>query len=149
MRSRLAVVLVVLVAIVLVGALVHRSGGRKATSPTTTRKAKPKPDPNRVVTLHGPLPGGLLIADRGNNRILLVDPARRTLWNFPTARDRAQGRKLVFDDDTFVEPGGKSLVTNEEEHHDILSIDIGVILATFGGTMVSRADLAGWPLVGA
>jgi 1-acyl-sn-glycerol-3-phosphate acyltransferase len=29
------------------------------------------------------------------------------------------------------------------------AIDIGVVLATFGGTMVSRADLATWPLVGA
>jgi 1-acyl-sn-glycerol-3-phosphate acyltransferase len=29
------------------------------------------------------------------------------------------------------------------------AIDIGVVLATFGGTMVSRADLAGWPVVGA
>lgn len=29
------------------------------------------------------------------------------------------------------------------------AIDIGVALATFGGTMVSRADLAGWPVIGA
>ena len=29
------------------------------------------------------------------------------------------------------------------------AIDIGVVLATFGGTMVSRADLASWPVVGA
>jgi outer membrane protein assembly factor BamB len=100
-------------------------GASHHAQPTTTRpKPKPKPNPNRVVTAKGPLPGGMLIADRGNDRILLVDPKRRTLWSFPTARDRAHGRKLVFDDDTFVEPGGKSLVTNEEENHDILSIDI-------------------------
>ena len=77
-------------------------------------KPKPKQNPNRVVTAKGPLPGGMLIADRGNDRILLVDSKRRTLWSFPTARDRAKGRTLVFDDDTFVEPGGKSLITNEE-----------------------------------
>jgi 1-acyl-sn-glycerol-3-phosphate acyltransferase len=29
------------------------------------------------------------------------------------------------------------------------AIDIGVVLALFGGTMVSRADLARWPVVGA
>ena len=85
---------------------------------------KPKPNPNRVVTSPGPLPGGLVIADRGNDRILLVDPRRRTLWSFPTRRDRSLGRKLVFDDDTFVEPGGKALVTNEEDNQDILSIDV-------------------------
>jgi hypothetical protein len=123
MRWRLALVLAVLATIALIGALVHRSGNGNAASntPTTT---KPKPNPNRVVTLRGPLPGGLLIADRGNNRILLVDPRRRTLWSFPTARDRRLGRQLVFDDDTFVEPGGQALISNEEDHQDIVSINI-------------------------
>jgi outer membrane protein assembly factor BamB len=122
MRSRLAVVLAVLAAIALVGALVHHSSSGNAADTSTT--TKPKPDPNRVVTLPGPLQGGLLIADRGNDRILLVDPNRRTLWRFPTRQDRARGAHLVYDDDTFVEPGGKSLVTNEEDNGDILSIDI-------------------------
>jgi outer membrane protein assembly factor BamB len=126
MMWRIAVALSLAAAFALVGVFVHPWGNKAAATRTTTAKTKPKsrPDPNRMVTLAGPLPGGLLIADRGNDRILLVDPRRRTLWNFPTARDRAQGRKLVFDDDTFVEPGGKALVTNEEENHDILSIDI-------------------------
>lgn len=128
MRPWLAVSLVVLVAVAIVGALAPRRGSPSATPTTTTQK--PKPDPNRPVTLPGPLPGGLLIADRGNDRILLVDPGRKTLWRFPTAADRAKGRRLVFDDDTFVEPGGKTLVTNEEDHGDILSIDI----ATHGVT---------------
>lgn len=39
---------------------------------------------------------------------------------------------------------GRLIVANHRS-----AIDIGVILATFGGTMVSRADLAGWPVVGA
>jgi 1-acyl-sn-glycerol-3-phosphate acyltransferase len=39
---------------------------------------------------------------------------------------------------------GRLLVANHRS-----AIDIGVVLATFGGTMVSRADLASWPLVGA
>ena len=125
MTSRLAVVLAVLAAIALVGAFVQRSHGGSASPPaTSTTKPKPRLDPNRVVTPKGALPGALLIADRGNDRILLVDPHRRTLWSFPTAHDRALHRKLVFDDDTFVEPGGKALVTNEEDHGDILSIDI-------------------------
>jgi hypothetical protein len=76
------------------------------------------------VQIRGPLPGALLIADRGNDRILLVDPRHKPLWSFPTRADRAKGRQLVFDDDTFVQPGGKALVTNEEDHGDILSIDI-------------------------
>jgi outer membrane protein assembly factor BamB len=99
-------------------------GVHTTTRSTTETKSKSRPDSNRVVTARGPLPGALLIADRGNDRVLLVDPARRRLWSFPTAADRARGRELVFDDDTFVEPGGKALVTNEEDHGDILSIDI-------------------------
>jgi hypothetical protein len=79
---------------------------------------------NTPVAIRGPLPGALLIADRGNNRIILVDSHRRILWRFPTSHDRRLGRQLVFDDDTFVEPGGKALISNEEDHQDIVSIDI-------------------------
>jgi lyso-ornithine lipid O-acyltransferase len=39
---------------------------------------------------------------------------------------------------------GRLIVANHRS-----AIDIGVVLATFGGTMVSRADLATWPIVGA
>jgi hypothetical protein len=102
-----------------------------------------------VVTTPGPLPGGLLIADRGNNRILLVDPHRHRLWGFPTAHDRALGRDLVFDDDTFVEPGGKALITNEEDHQDILSIDIATHRVTrlYGrpGVRGGGAGELNWP----
>src|SRR5215472_6656417 len=147
MRSRLAVALAVLVAIALVGAFVHRSGNTDAAR--TTKTTMPKPDPNRVVTLPGPLQGGLLIADRGNNRILLVDPARKTLWLFPTRQDRQLGRQLVYDDDTFVEPGGKTLITNEEDHQDILSIDIKTHRVTrlFGvpGVKGGGPNLLNWP----
>jgi outer membrane protein assembly factor BamB len=142
-RQRLPIFLAVLAAIALVGALVQRS------PQTPTAVQKPKPNPNRVVTLKGPLQGGLVIADRGNNRILLVDPRRRTLWSFPTARDRARGVHLVFDDDTFVEPGGKALITNEEDHQDILSIDIKThrVTSLFGvpGVIGHDSTHLDWP----
>lgn len=38
---------------------------------------------------------------------------------------------------------GRVVVANHRS-----AIDIGVLLATFGGTMVSRADLATWPVIG-
>lgn len=72
----------------------------------------------------GPLPGALLIADRGNDRIILVNPHHRTLWTFPTARDLARGVYLRFNDDSFVAPGGRTIVSNEEEAHTIVSINI-------------------------
>jgi hypothetical protein len=67
-------------------------------------------------TRRGPLPGALLIADRGNNRIILVTPGRRWLWHFPTNADLARGIHLRFNDD--------AIVANEEEAHTIVSIDI-------------------------
>lgn len=115
---RPAIILAVLAAAALLGALAQQS--RSDSAATTT----PKPNPNRVIIHKGPLQGALLIADRGNDRIILVDPHRRTIWRFPTARDRANGVHLVYDDDTFVQPGGKALVTNEEDNGDILSINI-------------------------
>jgi hypothetical protein len=154
MRSRLAVVLAVLAAVALVGALFQRSHGKTNAAATTTTQ-KPEPNPNRVVVPRGPLPGALLIADRGNDRILLVDPHRKVLWSFPTAHDRALHRALVFDDDTFVQPGGKALVTNEEDHGDILSIDIATHRVTrlFGvpgpqagpGVSAGPANHLNWP----
>lgn len=68
-----------------------------------------------------PLPGALLIADRGNNRMLLVDAQHRILWRYPSGPGDAH---LYFNDDGFVEPGGKAIVSNEEEAHTIVSINI-------------------------
>ena len=70
------------------------------------------------------LPGYLLIADRGNNRILVVNPQGTVVWRYPTAADVAAGRILHFNDDTFVEPGGRGLIANEEDYGDVVSVDI-------------------------
>jgi hypothetical protein len=67
----------------------------------------------------GPLPGDLLIADRGNNRILLVNPAHKLLWHFPS---RPGQHKLFFDDDTFFAPGGHAIISNQEDNHQIVMI---------------------------
>lgn len=40
-------------------------------------------------------------------------------------------------------PAGGLVVSNHQS-----AADIGVLLALFGGSLVSRADLAGWPLIG-
>src|SRR5579864_364499 len=70
------------------------------------------------------LPGYLLIADRGNNRILVVDPLGRTVFTYPSATDLAAGRRLYFNDDTFIEPGGQYLIANEEDNHAIVQVGI-------------------------
>jgi hypothetical protein len=70
------------------------------------------------------LPGYLLVADRGNNRILVLNPQGQLVWSYPDAADLAAGRRLHFNDDTFVEPGGRSLIANEEDYGLVVSIGI-------------------------
>jgi outer membrane protein assembly factor BamB len=71
-----------------------------------------------------PLGGALLIADRGNDRMLLVNPGHGVLWRFPTRRDLRHGVHLNFNDDGFVANGGRAIVANEEEAHTIVSINV-------------------------
>jgi DNA-binding beta-propeller fold protein YncE len=68
--------------------------------------------------------GYILIADRGNNRILVVNPEKQVVYEYPNAEDRRAGRVLVFNDDTFVEPGGQALIANEEDNHAIVEISL-------------------------
>ncbi|MBV8256629.1 MAG: hypothetical protein JO073_02315 [Actinobacteria bacterium] len=133
-RRRLPLVLAALAVLALVGALVRHGRASSQNTAATTGTTAPTttaPDPNKPVTLRGALPGALLIADRGNDRMLLVDPARKILWRFPTAADKARGAKVFFDDDTFVEPGGKAIVSNEEDEHTIISVDIATHRETY------------------
>jgi outer membrane protein assembly factor BamB len=67
----------------------------------------------------GPLPGDLLIADRGNNRMLIVTPAHHVIWQFPRPGSKVS---LYFDDDTFFAPSGHEIISNEEEHQDIIRV---------------------------
>ena len=80
--------------------------------------------PYEAAAVRPGLPGYLLIADRGNNRILVVNPQGQVVWRYPTAADVAAGRLLHFNDDTFVEPGGRALIANEEDYGAVVSVGI-------------------------
>jgi outer membrane protein assembly factor BamB len=68
-------------------------------------------------------PGGLLVADRGNGRLLVIDAARRILWRFPTTGSLPPGQQFNADD-AFLSPDGKTIVANDESHGVIDRIDI-------------------------
>ena len=49
------------------------------------------------------LPGPVLIADRANNRLVIVDPRGRILWEFPRRSDLGAGQTFLAADDAFLE----------------------------------------------
>jgi hypothetical protein len=61
------------------------------------------------------VPGYVLIADRNNNRILLVSPSKRVVW----ARAGLRGP-----DDAFFTPGFRSVLTNEEFNDTLTEISL-------------------------
>ena len=76
------------------------------TDPVLTRLGLPP------LSGHSPLPGYLLIADRDNNRLIIVNPAKRIVWRFP--RRAGPGQTLSGPDDAFVSANGRYISSNEE-----------------------------------
>jgi outer membrane protein assembly factor BamB len=71
----------------------------------------------------GAFAGDLLIADRGNDRILIVNSAAQLLWHFPVAGSLPAGQAFSADD-AFLSPDGRTIVANEETHQVVVRIDI-------------------------
>jgi outer membrane protein assembly factor BamB len=92
-------------------------------SPPASATARASSTP--VAALPGAFPGGFLIADRGNGRLLVVDRTGKVWWRFPTSAARAvpSGQSFAADD-AFISPDGLSIVANDETHQVIDRIDI-------------------------
>jgi DNA-binding beta-propeller fold protein YncE len=63
---------------------------------------------------HSPLPGYLMIADRDNDRIIIVTPSKKIVWRFPTPGALKPGQKFAGPDDAFITQDGRYITTNEE-----------------------------------
>jgi len=141
-RNRTITVLVAVVAVIGAGAglvscgpgsttTTTGSGGRAAGSTTTTATPtalfpatgtgaahlQPGSDP-------GVLPGPVLFADEGNDRLLIVDPQGRTLWSFPQPGDLPPGVQFKSPDDAFFTPDGKQIIVTEEDFSVVSLIDV-------------------------
>ena len=81
----------------------------------------------------GPIPGYLLIADRGNNRMLLVDSKKRILWRYPKPGVKPS-MPFRFDDDAFFGPRVDRIISNQEDQHTIqvISFPRGRVLWRYG-----------------
>jgi outer membrane protein assembly factor BamB len=70
------------------------------------------------------LPAPVLVADEDNNRLVVVDPQGRTLWEFPRPGDLRPGQTFIRPDDVFFTPDGKQIVATQEENQVVSIIDI-------------------------
>jgi hypothetical protein len=76
----------------------------------------------------------LLIADRGNNRFLLMDAAMHITWTYPSATSPPDPYGFVFPDDAFFVDHGRAIISNQEENETIVEIGYpsGKILWEYG-----------------
>lgn len=70
------------------------------------------------------LPGPILIADRSNNRLIVVNPKGQIVWQFPRPGDLAPGQTFLIPDDAFFTPDGKYIIATEEDNFVISVISI-------------------------
>jgi outer membrane protein assembly factor BamB len=70
------------------------------------------------------VPGYVLIADRNANKLLIVSPAKRIVWQFPRPGDLRSGESFYDPDDAFFAPGNRRIVTNEEFNDMVAEVDV-------------------------
>ena len=93
-------------------------------SPPPLASAPPGP-PRSAPATAGRFGLGLLIADRGNGRLLIVDDAKRILWRFPGVGGLPRGQRFAADD-AFISPDGRTIVANDEQHQ-VIDLPDGMI----------------------
>jgi len=64
----------------------------------------------------------LLIADRGNNRLLLLDAAMHVVWKYPSAATPRDPFGFYFPDDAFFTGHGTAIISNQEQNDTIVKI---------------------------
>jgi len=81
-----------------------------------------------------PYSGTLLIADRGNDRLVALDAARNLVWQYPSATMPPPPGGFYFPDDAFFVRGGTGIISNQEDNHTIVQIGYpsGKILWQYG-----------------
>lgn len=123
-----------------IGATTYLVGGEDAAgSLSTVVEVRPAPvgaaaGPTTGAATGVPFTGKLLIADRGNNRLLVVNAAKQILWTYPSASAPAPPGSFYFPDDAFFAKGGTEIISNEEGNDTIVQIAFpsGKLLWSYG-----------------
>ena len=116
-----------------------RRSSPSACAAKGSRRARPKPK-NPSAASSCPFAGRLLIADRGNDRLLVVNARKQVLWRFPSRAHPAPPGGFYFPDDAFFIHGGTGIISNEEQNERIvqLSFPSGKLLWSYGHPGVDR-----------
>jgi outer membrane protein assembly factor BamB len=79
-----------------------------------------------------------LIADRSNNRLLVVDPEGRVVWQYPRPGQSA----LPIPDDAFFSADGREIIATEEDASAVTVIDVatGRVVYRYGHIGVPGSD---------
>jgi DNA-binding beta-propeller fold protein YncE len=97
--------------------------------------------PGRLVAGSDPrdLPRPLLISDEQNNRLLIIDPNGRTMWEFPRPGDLTAGQTFKTPDDAYFTPNGKQIIATQGDDNAISVIDVATrkIVYTYGESGVA------------
>ena len=114
------------------GADLPKGGPSPTPSPSTTSDA----------SLVRPFAGLFLIADRGNNRLLVMNARKHIVWRYPAPNLPAPASPLYFPDDAFWVHRGHAILVNEEENNTLIEIAYpsGRVLWTYGHPRVSGSS---------
>jgi hypothetical protein len=76
----------------------------------------------------------LLIADRGNDRLLVLDPGDTVAWTYPSVYAAPPPGGFYFPDDAFFARNGSEIISNQEQNETIVIIGFpsGKVLWSYG-----------------
>ena len=105
-------------------------------------KTESKPQSASSTGASHPFAGRLMIADRGNDRLLVVNARKRVLWRFPSRAHPAPPGGFYFPDDAFFIHGGAGIISNEEQNERIvqLAFPSGKLLWSYGHPGVTGSE---------
>lgn len=81
----------------------------------------------------------LMIADRGNNRILIMNSSMHIIWKYPSPSLPSSNKNFYFPDDAFFANHGHTIISNQENNNTIVKIAYpsGKLLWSYGHPRVA------------
>ncbi|MHB8511115.1 MAG: outer membrane protein assembly factor BamB family protein [Actinomycetota bacterium] len=118
------------------------SGPKAHSAKSALASASGSPHPS-ASTSAPPVPfdGELLIADRGNNRLLLVNASKTVVWQYPSPGMPPPPGGFYFPDDAFFTRHGHGIISNQEQNETVVEISFpqGKLLWQYGHPHVAGA----------